>query len=258
MQVSGQQLPIYTLLEHQSRNDDQMLLRVYNYMGQHWIRLRNRDPRGKLPLILCSLLSHARPSWTGARTFAELFDPDSLRLPGAADWVPNFGLMVEDLTCRSDADIAGMRLTDFPKLVLWALRDSHSKALILDGLAVWGRPMCRILRTSDGRLLLNYFANRLEDFSWSDFHGKLLEAVPEAQEELMTFIDELLEEGRTQGRQEGREEGRIAVLTKLLSLKFGELPAQIHARLTSAGIAELDKWAERLLRATAIDEVFAD
>ncbi|NJK31705.1 MAG: DUF4351 domain-containing protein [Deltaproteobacteria bacterium] len=70
----------------------------------------------------------------------------------------------------------------------------------------------------------------------------------------MTFIDELLEEGRTQGR----EEGRIAVLTKQLSLKFGELPAQIHTRLTSAGVAELDKWAERLLMATAIDEIFAD
>ncbi|NJK31704.1 MAG: Rpn family recombination-promoting nuclease/putative transposase [Deltaproteobacteria bacterium] len=168
LRVAGVELELYSLLEHQSTNDDQMLLRAYNYMGQQWIRLRNRNPRGKLPLILCSLVSHARPSWTGPRTFAELFDPAVLALPGAADCVPNFGLMVEDLTCRSDADIAAMRLTDFPKLVLWALRDSHSKALILDGLVVWGRALCRILRTSDGRILLNYFATRLEDFSWSE------------------------------------------------------------------------------------------
>ena len=54
----------------------------------------------------------------------------------------------------------------------------------------------------------------------------------------------------------GLAEGRVALLTRQLMLKFGELPAPLQQRLHKASEAELDVWAERVLSAASVDEVF--
>ncbi|MFA5496097.1 MAG: hypothetical protein WC247_15105 [Porticoccaceae bacterium] len=63
-------------------------------------------------------------------------------------------------------------------------------------------------------------------------------------------------EGREEGIQIGEERGRAAVLTRLLTLKFGELPAEVRQRLERAAEGELDGWAERVLFVENLDEVF--
>ena len=63
-------------------------------------------------------------------------------------------------------------------------------------------------------------------------------------------------EGEAEGRQEGRYEGERKLLRKQLVLKFGELSAVVDARLDSAAEAELTEWAERILTANALDQVF--
>ncbi|HWK54596.1 MAG TPA: DUF4351 domain-containing protein [Hyphomicrobiales bacterium] len=63
--------------------------------------------------------------------------------------------------------------------------------------------------------------------------------------------------GRSEGRAEGRSEGRSAVLLRLLQLKFGDLPEELHQRVTQAGQAELELWAERILFVDSLPAVFA-
>jgi hypothetical protein len=46
-------------------------------------------------------------------------------------------------------------------------------------------------------------------------------------------------------------------LTKLLTTKFGPLPELVRTRLAGASIPELETWAERVLFATSLDQVFA-
>jgi len=58
-------------------------------------------------------------------------------------------------------------------------------------------------------------------------------------------------------RQEGRQQGRAAVLARLLQLKFGPLAEATQQRLAQAGEAQLDAWAERILSAHSLAEVFA-
>jgi predicted transposase/invertase (TIGR01784 family) len=65
-----------------------------------------------------------------------------------------------------------------------------------------------------------------------------------------------LAEGRKQGRTEGRTEGERLVLRRLLALKFGALPVEVLERLERAGETELERWAERVLSAATLDEVF--
>ena len=72
----------------------------------------------------------------------------------------------------------------------------------------------------------------------------------------MTTGQQLIEKGVRKGRQEGRQEGRREVLERLLARKFGPLSADAGTRLSAAAADELDRWLDRLLGATTLEEVF--
>ena len=59
-----------------------------------------------------------------------------------------------------------------------------------------------------------------------------------------------------QGRQEGRQEGESGILLRLLELRFGELPASLVMRVQSADSKQLKVWAEAVLTAGTLAEVF--
>jgi len=57
-------------------------------------------------------------------------------------------------------------------------------------------------------------------------------------------------------RREGLAEGRAAMLFRLLTLKFGELPIEFQQRLHQVNEAELDSWAASILFADSLEAVF--
>ncbi len=63
-------------------------------------------------------------------------------------------------------------------------------------------------------------------------------------------------EGRLEGLEEGRKESALHMLTRLLSKRFGPLDEAVQARLQAASLAELEAWADRLLEADTLAEVF--
>lgn len=69
------------------------------------------------------------------------------------------------------------------------------------------------------------------------------------------------QQGQQQGRQEGRQEGRqaeaVRLLQRQLTRRFGVLPAWAEARLLQADTETLESWAERLLDAPRLEDVFA-
>jgi hypothetical protein len=54
---------------------------------------------------------------------------------------------------------------------------------------------------------------------------------------------------------QGRAEGAARVLIQQLTLKFGPLSQTLTERIRSASLPELDLWTERVLAATALDDV---
>ena len=54
-----------------------------------------------------------------------------------------------------------------------------------------------------------------------------------------------------------REEGRIELLMRQVRKRFGEIPPAVEERIRAADRDTLDRWAERILTATTIDELFA-
>jgi hypothetical protein len=61
-------------------------------------------------------------------------------------------------------------------------------------------------------------------------------------------------EGQREGRVEGRVEGQAALVSRLLSVRFGTLDSRVQARLQRASIAELEGIGERLLTSRTLEE----
>ena len=65
------------------------------------------------------------------------------------------------------------------------------------------------------------------------------------------------EEGRREGFSAGRNEGQAELLLRLLHARFGDAVAGHVDRVRTATAADLAIWAERVLSAETLDEVFA-
>jgi len=59
-----------------------------------------------------------------------------------------------------------------------------------------------------------------------------------------------------QGRQEGKQEGEATVLLRLLTRRFGPLGESMTQRIRCASPGELEQWADHILDARSLDEVF--
>ena len=67
-----------------------------------------------------------------------------------------------------------------------------------------------------------------------------------------------IRKGIEQGRQEGIQQGKSLVLRRQLARRFGVLPLWVEERLARADRESLERWAERLLEAATIEEVFRE
>ena len=68
----------------------------------------------------------------------------------------------------------------------------------------------------------------------------------------------LLKEAEERGIEKGRTEGEAKILQKLLKLRFGPLSATLEARISQASKEEIECWADRILEAASLEDVFRD
>jgi hypothetical protein len=87
---------------------------------------------------------------------------------------------------------------------------------------------------------------------------ELLEDKPMLKETAAEWTQEWLEQGREQGLEQGRKQGEAAVLRRQLERRFGSLPPTVSRRLEAAESDELLRWADRVLSARTLEDVFGD
>ena len=68
--------------------------------------------------------------------------------------------------------------------------------------------------------------------------------------------EEGMQQGMQQGMDQGRVEGERALLERQLRRRFGMLSPEVAERLSQASAAELETWAENVLDAPTLDDVF--
>lgn len=92
------------------------------------------------------------------------------------------------------------------------------------------------------------------------------DSIPEYQE--LNEVDAMLAEritdwteqwskgARQKGLQEGRKEEAARLLSKLVRLKYGDLPEWAEGKIQQADTEQLEQWAERILSAETIEQLF--
>ena len=71
------------------------------------------------------------------------------------------------------------------------------------------------------------------------------------------LLNEGLEKGMRQGMQKGRQEGEASLLARQLTRRFGSLDSATEQRLQQASSDDLERWADNILDARTLDEVFS-
>jgi len=65
-----------------------------------------------------------------------------------------------------------------------------------------------------------------------------------------------MQQGMQHGIQQGMQQGEITLLSRLLTRRFGPLDAEIVKRLEAASTEDLELFAENLMDAQSLEEVF--
>ena len=81
------------------------------------------------------------------------------------------------------------------------------------------------------------------------------QGIQQGRQEAANTAEKLIQQGRQEGLQRGLQNLRD-VVRKLLHLKFGPLSEEHEARVRQASAEQLDLWAEKILSATSIDDLF--
>ena len=76
------------------------------------------------------------------------------------------------------------------------------------------------------------------------------------EEGMQQGMEQGIEQGIERGMKQGRVEGERALLERLLQRRFGLLSPEVAERLGQASVADLESWAENVVDAPTLDDVF--
>ncbi len=259
--TGGRRLLVYLLLEHQSTVDEHMPLRMLIYMTRIWERWSSERPAERLPPIVPVLVSHARTRPVLTRMH-DLFAPPPSSIPGLAEHVPQFRILLDDIASATDDDLHDRALAAFPKVALWFLRDARNGDALLERLQQWADALRAVATAPNGlqamHRLIRYLDLVLSDRRFEQIHGMIRGLSDATEEAVMTYTERVFAEGEAKGEAKGRAEARRDVLLKLLTLKFGPLEDAVATRVHAAEPATLETWLERLVSASTLAHVLDD
>jgi predicted transposase/invertase (TIGR01784 family) len=261
--IAGRDACIYLLFEHQSTVDHLMPLRLLRYMTRIWDRFSKNNHGAPLPVIVPVVLHHSSTGWTGATHFSELLDLGGDLRIHARPYVPDFGFVLDDLSKVNDQALRARAVTEFVQLTQLMLQRCRGAVDPVAILSPWFDTFVALVTAPNGSYAIQALASYT--LQATEGHAEELRAFfqkvgPIAEEAFVTAAEKLTEQVRAkaleQGRMVGRAEGEAAILLRLLTRRFGPLTPEVQARLVGATTDELELWADRVLNAPTLDDVF--
>jgi hypothetical protein len=251
VKVGGQWIYLYLLIEFQSSVDKYMALRMMIYQGllyQDLIKTGDVLKDGLLPPILPIVLYNGKDRWTAARDVFDLIPP----VPGlVAQFKLSSKYLLIDENAYADSELASLK-----NLVAAVFRIEHPtspKAMqeLLTSLDDWlsDRPD---LRRMFGLWVRATLMRRPE-------FRILLPQVHDLQELNVMLADKLEEWAlayEAEGKAKGKVEGELLSLQKLLSKRFGPIPADITAKIANATLEDIEGWFDRAIDASQLSDIF--
>ena len=207
---SGRPLWLYVLLEHQSKPDRWLRLRLLRYCCRIWERDRRTDQRKRtLRPIVPLVLHHGPTRWTHSREFSELFAVGLRQWP----WLPHCEHLLIDLAAAPLEAVRGELKGRLAQLTMIAAYRNHRRVIerVLPLLAELYR--AGEVDAFGRQVLYIYTTQRREIREW--FAAEIRRRVPERGGDVLNYVKQLVDEGIQRGRQEGRQEGEVAIIERL-------------------------------------------
>ena len=185
---------IYVLLEHQSTPDRWMRLRLLKYCCRIWeMSFREHPAQRELRAIVPLVFYQGERSWSYSSEFADLFAEPVRDWPG----VPRFSHGLIDQSGMQPAEVQGELKSRLMQLLLLAAYHPE---------LAWMEPVARLLGSLSSlpprgginyvRLFVLYILATQEPEAAQSFRAILRHHAPAVGDDLMTYAQELLKEGR--------------------------------------------------------------
>ncbi|MBV5299952.1 MAG: Rpn family recombination-promoting nuclease/putative transposase [Rhodoferax sp.] len=257
IKAGGEWLYLYIMIEFQSTVDGWMAVRVMTYVGllyQDLIRRQEVLPHHRLPPVLPIVLYNGDAQWHAATDIAALIP----KAPGlVSKYLPKLEYLLIDQNQYSPAQLAPLK-----NLAAAVIRFEHPASAaalleLIDSLNDW---------LADNPELKRTFAIWIRAVLLRQ--GKFKQVLPKVRDlkelkmSLAARFDlwetQWFQEGEKKGEQKGEQKGQSGLLQRMLVRRFGPLPQDMVQRLSNATTDQLELWADRVLDARSLNEVFAD
>ena len=265
---------IYVLVEHQSRPDRVMGLRLLSYMVQLWESQRrgwedNKTPSNtrRLQPIVPIVFYTGKRRWTSPITLDTIMSvPVELKR-----FVPAYETLFLNLNATSNDELSGsgtvlaslLRVVKAADASINEFTEALSAAAVeLNSLkpsakAEWERALHFI------GLLVRHKRSEEEQSALFEAVDESIDHSNEVQEVIMTGAEALvakghktgMNEGKAAGKELGRAEGRHESLLLLLEFKFGKLPTEIPDRLLALTESQVSAMLIKVLQANTLSEM---
>lgn len=263
VKLAGRDALLYVLLEHQSASDELFVLRALVYVARVWDRwLRKNAGAARVPPVIPVLLTHASGGWRAPTKLTDVIDFGSEALRAQlAPLVPSLELrLVDDLSTVDDEMLDARAMPARGKLTLAALRDVRDApdlTAALRSLAVRTQqlsptdPMDLAARAA----LVSYIPGARRRDDEQTITQAVRAAWPSEEEDLLATIQELMDMHRAEGLERGKAEAERALVSRVLSRRFGPLNPALIERIAAADAATLARWAEQVLDVSSPDDL---
>lgn len=256
--IAGKEAYLYLLVEHQSAPHPLMPLRLLHYVARIWdTRVRQNANLKHLPAVFPLVVYHGATAWNEAVTLGELIDLDDVLKTSLAAHLPQLHMALDDLSTQTESELRSRALSHLGTLTALCLQ---RLSLTLDPIADLRRlfdlfaAVTASPRGLDALTAILQYVFEVAEPEPTHIRQLLAPLGPTAEVSILSTADKLREQGRREGEARGETRGRAAALLKQLQLKFGNLDAAASERVHAASIDELDRWAERILSATSVDD----
>jgi len=222
------------------------------------------------------IVSFGRRRWHATTDIASLLDLDGLS-PDERETLlaamPHFRFTPFDFAARTEAEVRAMGLS---LLGLWTVAAQqfvapvgHDDDAAVKAIAEWADVARRVIVAPTGREAIDAVSSDLLKVTKLgrqklrivfDQHigaGSMKKFV--STYERITRESEAKGEakGKAEGKAEGLLTGRAELLLRQLRRRFGSIPKATAARIAKGTIVDLDLWADRVLDAKTLTDVFA-
>nr|WP_245613163.1 Rpn family recombination-promoting nuclease/putative transposase [Skermanella stibiiresistens] len=260
--VDGGAAFIYVLIEHKSTPPHRPSLQLLGYqtgIWRDWDQRERRDAMGRLrplPPILPLIVYHSEAEWRIPLDFAASY--------GLADetlrpYLLDFPYSLVDLGRIDDGRLSREEVLRIGLLILkHGSRDGDPREILLK----LGR-IAAGLGFGDLVAMVRYIMVEGDETDVAMVRDMLREVTPNQETKVMgaaldAYKAEWKAEGIEIGVTKGQAKGKADILTRQLRRRFGSIPESASRKVVTASDDQLNTWAENILDAATLEDVFAE